>query len=89
MVNNVEKYFKNSLNIGNAFQRNNANGNNTNGNNNNAYGIISFLKGNIFYFVLFIFVVFNLWVCFFYSINKNEAIKNIFLFMIIPIFISL
>ena len=57
MVNNVEKYFKNSLNIGNAFQRNNANGNNTNGNNNNAYGIISFLKGNIFYFVLFIFVV--------------------------------
>ena len=57
MVNNVEKYFKNSLNIGNAFQRNNANGNNSNGNNNNAYGIISFLKGNIFYFVLFVFVV--------------------------------
>ena len=57
MVNNVEKYFKNSLNIGNAFQRNNANGNNSNGNNNNAYGIVSFLKDNIFYFVIFVFVV--------------------------------
>ncbi len=52
MVNNVENYFKNTLNIGNAFQTNNANGNNK-----NAYGIVSFLKDNIFYFVIFVFVV--------------------------------
>ena len=51
MVNNVEKYFKNSLNIGNAFQ-----GNNANTNSKNSYSVVTFLKDNIFLFSLYLYL---------------------------------